>query len=930
MKMRKALSFVLVLALVLGSFSMAFAADPVKQGSDLSDISGNANYDAIVANSDLGIITGYEDGSFKPVNNVNRAEFAAMITRMMGVPASALGGYSASAFSDMNNYGWANSYVGFCSAKGIVNGYGDGTFGPGNTITVNEAITMVLRSIGYVNNSDELVGAWPSNYVTLGKRLGLYDDVTSVATIDRANAAQVIYNALTLETAAVDSEGKTTLSGDAVLEVYLDCKLVGNPSVDNGFDVYTNNDANGSVINTMEYVGAYVKAFENSDGDVVAIAEVKSTFLTGKYNATGKTFKAAGVKYNLAGDGTNATVNFKSDGPNSPLKAAVFTNGEDISLPVAGSGAMAADTTYTIAANVSGKTIKEVYSVIEWAAADTFQFEAEMLDDESLNGYDFALDDNDKIDADRFVLLGVDSLDKIAEDNVVKVYLAKKADTTSDIVKVAVGTEKVEGKVTLIDSDDYTIGGKVYAANTSDPIALGDTGTAYLDYDGDIAFWDVEDAASENYAIVTGAYIASSPTVRDATIVLFDKEGNEKEYTIKTGTTLPAAGEMLVDQVVTFSLNKDGKIDKLNAVNEIPLATADKLSDSRTVLNNDRVDAGIVVFAKDASDYSVISINDVETKEDLTKAGAVTGFKVVDGKVKVLIVDSYFTGQDSVYAVLNFVKAAYNNDDDEVQLVKGLAAGKAYEAYTDAKNTLTATDFVNANGALNTIVIAELGADSNGIITRGDIATITTKEVGKYVVEKSGRDLGISDSSAANADVDRYAPIDSDAVVYVYDDVDKEYSLGTWASIKAQTANGAGSKVYLYQVDDDSEVYDIVVVYGDAATATANMNLALTTPVPAAGNTIAVGGATKAGDVNVVNTTTSVVITGTKTAAQTVTIGGANAADVTATGTATAPIYTVDTTGVAAAGGNKTFTLTVSEAGKADLVYTVTVVVAAP
>ncbi|MDD2218234.1 MAG: hypothetical protein PHX63_07395, partial [Eubacteriales bacterium] len=68
MKMRKALSFVLVLALVLGSFSMAFAADPVKQGSDLSDISGNANYDAIVANSDLVIITGYEDGSFKPVN----------------------------------------------------------------------------------------------------------------------------------------------------------------------------------------------------------------------------------------------------------------------------------------------------------------------------------------------------------------------------------------------------------------------------------------------------------------------------------------------------------------------------------------------------------------------------------------------------------------------------------------------------------------------------------------------------------------------------------------------------------------------------------------------------------------------------------------------------------------------------------------------
>ena len=55
--MKKVISFVLVLALVLGSFSMAFAA-PATTG--LSDISDSANQEAIQVVNDLGIVTGYD------------------------------------------------------------------------------------------------------------------------------------------------------------------------------------------------------------------------------------------------------------------------------------------------------------------------------------------------------------------------------------------------------------------------------------------------------------------------------------------------------------------------------------------------------------------------------------------------------------------------------------------------------------------------------------------------------------------------------------------------------------------------------------------------------------------------------------------------------------------------------------------------------
>jgi len=394
--MKKVLSWVLALALVLSSFSMAFAADTAKQGKDLSDINGNANYDAIVANCDLGIITGYEDGTYKPAQSVTRAEYAALITRMLDIPESALKAYDANQFSDMSGYGWASGYVGFCAAKGIIEGYEDGTFRPGNTITLNEAVTMTLRAVGYISTSSELVGSWPSNYVTLGKRLGLYDDVTAESTVDRASAAQVVYNTLTVEPVAVNKDGDTTAAyvkskADGtyknVLEVYHDCTLVNSANANSdGFAIYTYDKAQNSVINTMDYVGAFVKAFQNSDGDVVAIAEVKSTFLTGTYDVDDEEFTVGDKVYTLKKGNVKTGETVGSSNNEIPVKA--FKN---MAIVKESGGEDAADATVTaeildedctksngnifgkenndttgtikIAANVSGQSIKNVYSV---------------------------------------------------------------------------------------------------------------------------------------------------------------------------------------------------------------------------------------------------------------------------------------------------------------------------------------------------------------------------------------------------------------------------------------------------------------------------------------------------------------------------------------------------------------------------------------
>ena len=815
--MKKVLSFVLVLTLVLGSFSMVFAAD-TRTGSQLTDIAENANADAIIANCDLGIITGYTDGSFKPAQSVTRAEFAAMITRMLGVPDSALAGYSKTSFVDMGGYGWANSYIGFCEAKGIINGYGDGTFGPGRTVTVNEAITMVLRAIGYTSNSSELVGTWPSNYVTLGKRLGLYDDVATTTTIDRANAAQVIYNALTCTVVAVDADGKTTdayvdkdtKDAKTVIEVYLDCTT-------KGFDVYTKTDASNSVINTMNYIGAYVKAFYNDDDDVIAIAEVKSTFLTGDYTEADDEFEAGGVTYTLE----KSSINYK-DEDGKTTSTVSFVNGGNATT----TSAFTTDGAFTIAAKVSGKTIKEVYSISQWTAEEAFLFETDMLDtdDNKLDGYNFAEDDSDKIDEKSFALFGVNSINDIKADNVIEVFLADPDNTKSDIVRIEVGTDTIDGKITVVnkDADQFTIGGKKYdkadsfSADKDDltKTSLGETGTAYLNYNGEIALWEVEDADSDNYAIVTDTVDKSG---RDYTIILLDKNGEEKEYVltsdVKDGEEFEneSGAATNVDalkhgDLVTFSLDKNGKIDSMKA-----LAFKEKKIDNkeinknRTIFDNKKLDSGVVIFSynKDNyedADFSVLKLSDVETEKKLNG----TSYYMDGSSIAVMLINDKYTGAESVYAVINSIENSYNEDDDKAFLVKGFAGGKEYEAYTTDRNTGVLAELDEA-----AIEIYKLTIDSNNVITDAE------KTTGEAFYEGAPISGAVTDKDGNNLIYvnDTWFTIDPNAVVYSYNLTDKEFDTAKLSDIKKPNKGEvAGTTVHLYQMDDDSEVVDFIII----------------------------------------------------------------------------------------------------------------------
>ena len=347
---------------------------------------------------------------------------------------------------------------------------------------------MALRAIGYTANSSLLVGAWPANYVSIAQNNDLYDDVAAKTTVDKASAAQIVYNLLTVQKVSVNSDGATTYltkTGGAeanLLNTNLGCTEKDNVILGSEYD-YDN-----SIINITDSIGAYGDAYLNNDGDLVAFTK-DSTVLTGKLNDNMDKFKVGGVEYDIA----NATNTFATN-------AAFFANSADTvsasKITVAGISTWAfnkADDGKTVTLNVdlSGKKIKDIYSVVAWKADDAAKADSDVQDsindDHQLLSGSFAENDNDAIDMNSFQLVGVASLDKIAKDNVVAVY----TDGTN-IRKVAVGTQTVTGTIDEIndDFDTLTVGGKDYDvsslvnADTFSASSVDADGTFYLDANG--------------------------------------------------------------------------------------------------------------------------------------------------------------------------------------------------------------------------------------------------------------------------------------------------------------------------------------------------------------------------------------------------------------------------------------------------------------
>lgn len=182
------------------ALSMALAVSPAFGAEDIpKDVEGTAYEAAVCGLLEKGIVSGYQDGSFRPQEPITRAEVCAMLIKAGGQKAEENESQEALFFNDLENTGWAASFIGAAFDAGIVSGYKDGGFHPQSSITYNELASMLVKAAGV--SARDIGGGWPTGYLQKADELGAFLNMTGYQTAEdgsreasRGDVAIGVYN----------------------------------------------------------------------------------------------------------------------------------------------------------------------------------------------------------------------------------------------------------------------------------------------------------------------------------------------------------------------------------------------------------------------------------------------------------------------------------------------------------------------------------------------------------------------------------------------------------------------------------------------------------------------------------------------------------------------------------------------------------------
>ncbi|WP_120460135.1 polysaccharide lyase family 8 super-sandwich domain-containing protein [Paenibacillus aceti] len=152
--------------------------EPETPKVDLSDIADHWAKDSIEKSVELGIVNGYEDGSFKPNGNVTRGEISTMLARALKLELN----NTEFVFEDQDKTPvWALPSINALAKAGYISGYEDGSFRANNEVTRTELVVMIVRVLGLEVNPKatltfkdaDQVPVWAMPYVAAAEEAGL-------------------------------------------------------------------------------------------------------------------------------------------------------------------------------------------------------------------------------------------------------------------------------------------------------------------------------------------------------------------------------------------------------------------------------------------------------------------------------------------------------------------------------------------------------------------------------------------------------------------------------------------------------------------------------------------------------------------------------------------------------------------------------------
>ena len=193
----------LCVAMLLSVMVMGTGAASFTDQDEFSD-----NYaEAAEVLTGMGIIQGYDDGSFLPQRNINRAQVATMIYRAAtgDVTDSKISQFvGEDLFDDVNADDWFAGYVNYCGNAEYIKGFTPDTFGPYKQVTGYQVLAMILRAVGYDENNEYTGDQWTLRVAATAREQGLLDnlnpDTNLAEPATRELVAQLIFEAIQIDT----------------------------------------------------------------------------------------------------------------------------------------------------------------------------------------------------------------------------------------------------------------------------------------------------------------------------------------------------------------------------------------------------------------------------------------------------------------------------------------------------------------------------------------------------------------------------------------------------------------------------------------------------------------------------------------------------------------------------------------------------------
>ena len=309
---KKVLSLVLCVAMLLSVMVMGTGAASFTDQDEFSD-----NYaEAAEVLTGMGIIQGYDDGSFLPQRNINRAQVATMIYRAAtgDVTDSKISQFvGEDLFDDVNADDWFAGYVNYCGNAEYIKGFTPDTFGPYKQVTGYQVLAMILRAVGYDENDEYTGDQWTLRVAATAREQGLLDnlnpDTNLAEPATRELVAELIFQAIHPDVDTVhyvpaegeyQSDDGTSL-GEQVFDLAVkdSADEWGRPEV-----LWTYNTGDEETVIEIDPVATYTTAVNDCDvyEDTGISGDVAAYVNSGRWNDTYNISKTA-TKDNIGAQG---------------------------------------------------------------------------------------------------------------------------------------------------------------------------------------------------------------------------------------------------------------------------------------------------------------------------------------------------------------------------------------------------------------------------------------------------------------------------------------------------------------------------------------------------------------------------------------------------------------------------------------------------